>query len=81
MQAAARFRISGAKQITAPKLQSIYKARKKIATDLVIGDQALVDCDAMVTIINTYKCSACVELPNGDRSVINYDRLTKLDSK
>ncbi|GGD06253.1 hypothetical protein [Enterococcus wangshanyuanii] len=57
------------------------KARKKIPNDLEIGDQALIDCDVVVKIINKGNCAATVEFSNGDRTVISYDRLSKLQKE
>lgn len=81
MSAPARLRVTSANMITLPKNHKMYKARKKIATDLEIGDQALIDCDAVVKIVNKYNCAGVVEFPNGDRTVISYDRLSKLQKE
>lgn len=62
----------------ARRFYNIGKARKKIETDIEIGDEVLIDCDAKVIVINKYNCAAVVEFPNGDRTVISFDRLTKL---
>lgn len=76
-----RTRTASAKGTTLPRYHGTYSGRKKIATDLEIGDQALIDCDVVVKIINKGNCAATVEFSNGDRTVISYDRLSKLQKE
>jgi len=78
MAAPVRARTASAKGTTLPRYHGTYSGRKKITTDIEIGDQALIDCDVVVKIVNMYKCAAVVEFSNGDRTVISYDRLSKL---
>lgn len=77
MTAPARVRVASAPGVTLPRFHGAYKARKKIDTDLEIGDMALIDGSIKVKIINKGNCAASVEFSNGDRTVISFDRLQK----
>ncbi|MGM0220031.1 hypothetical protein [Enterococcus sp. AZ126] len=77
MSAPARMRVASANMITLPKNHKMYKARKKIETDLEIGDTALIDGATEIKIVNKGNCAATVEFNNGDRTVISFDRLQK----
>lgn len=81
MSAPARLRVASANVITLPKNHKMYKVRKKIATDLEIGDQALIDCDVVVRIVNKGNCSAVVEDAYHNRTNISFDRLSKLEGE
>lgn len=78
MAAPVRTRTASAKGKTLPRYHGTYSGRKKIATDIEIGDQALIDCDVVVNVVNKGNCAATVEFHNGDRTVVSYDRLSKL---
>ena len=81
MTAPARVKVASAPGVTMPRFHGAYKARKKIDTDLEIGDVALVDGSIEVKIINKGNCAATVEFENRDRTVISFDRLSKLEEK
>lgn len=79
MAAPVRTRTASAKGTTLPRYHGTYSGRKKITTVLEIGDQALIDCGVVVKIVNTLNCAGVVEFQDGDRSVISYDRLSRLE--
>lgn len=58
-----------------------YKGRRYIPTNLQNGDTALAYGSDEVTVIKKYNCSAMVEYKNGDRTVINFDFLVKVDKE
>lgn len=78
MSAPARVRAASAKGETLPRYHGTYSGRKKITTDLEIGDQALIDLGVVVKIVNKLNCAGVVEFHNGDRTVVSYDQLSKL---
>lgn len=79
MAAPARVRVASAPGVTLPRFHGAFKARKKIDTDLEIGDMALVDNNEKVTIFSKGKCSAVVIDTHYGRKNISYDRLRKLE--
>ncbi len=81
MSAPVRTRTASAKGKTLPRYHGTYSGRKKIPNDFEIGDQALIDCDMVIKIINKGNCAATVEFSNGDRTVISYDRLSRLQKE
>lgn len=78
MTAPARVRVASAPGVTMPRFHGAYKARKKIDTDLEIGDMALIDGSTKVKIINKGNCSAVVEDERHERRNISFDRLIKV---
>lgn len=75
-KAPARLR-AAASEITLPRYHGSYKGRKKIETNVEIGDSVLIDGKVEAYVFNKGNCAASVELLNGDRTVVSLDRLTK----
>jgi len=57
------------------------KARRKIKTDIEIGDEVLIDCDRKAVVVNKYNCAGVVEFSNHERTAISFDRLSKIQKK